>query len=206
MKSARTWIWIFLFGSLWGLNEVVTGEILFKDQVVAAAVWLAAWAFFILGVARGIMNKPGTSAAIGGIAALFKGLNAPPFYCHILAIVLLGVGFDLAATWLIKKDRSKLLRQALTGMVGAYGGSVLFALIITCVIRYEYWVADGGAKFINYILVDASLAAGVSAILVPLGYKLGPLGWAVLERHPRWSSVGAMAGLMLLWTLGRVAG
>lgn len=206
MKRARAWIWMFLFGSIWGLNEVVTGEILFRDQVVVAAVWLAAWAFFILGVARGIMNTPGTSAAIGGIAALFKLLNAPPYYCHLLAIVLLGVGFDLAATWLIRKDRPKLLRQALAGLAGAYGGFALFAVIITYVIRYEYWVADGGAKFINYILVDAGLAAAVSAFLVPLGYRLGSSGWSVLERHPRWSSVGAMAGLVLLWTLGRVAG
>jgi hypothetical protein len=206
MKSARTWVWLFFFGSIWGMNEVVTGEILFKDQVVLAAVWLAAVAIFILAVARGLVNRPGTSAVIGGLAAVFKLVNAPPFYCHLLAIFLLGVGFDLAATLLIKKDRQTLFRQGLTGIIGAYAGFSLFALIITYVIRYEYWTADGGAKFVNHILVDGSITAVVSALLVPLGYRLGSSGWAVLERHPRWSSLGAAAGLVLLWTLGRVTG
>ncbi|MFZ2052833.1 MAG: hypothetical protein WAU81_01430 [Candidatus Aminicenantales bacterium] len=206
MREIRTWAWLIFFGSLWGINEVVTGEILFQNQVFLASVWLAAWAFFILAAARGIINKPGTSSAIAGIAAAFKLVNAPPFYCHLLAIILLGVGFDAAATLLIKKGQKSFFLQGLAGILGAYGGFALFALIITYVIRYEYWIVGGTAKVINHILVDGSLAAAVSALLVPLGYKFGSSWWAILERHPRWSSLGAVAGLVLLWTLGRVTG
>jgi hypothetical protein len=206
MREVRTWVWLLFFGSLWGINEVITGEILFQNQVFLAAVWLSAWAFFILAAARGITNKPGTSVVIAGIAVAFKLVNAPPFYCHLLAIFLLGVGFDVAATLLIKRKPENFFRRALAGIAGAYGGFALFALIITYVIRYEYWVVGGGAKVINHILVDGSLAAVVSAFLVPIGYKFGSSGWAILERNPRWSSIGAAAGLVLLWTLGRMAG
>jgi hypothetical protein len=206
MRELRTWAWLLLFGSLWGINELVSGEILFQNQVFLAAVWLAAWAFFLLAAARGIVNRPGTSTAIAGIAVLYKLVNAPPFYCHLLGIFLMGIGFDVAATLLIKKGEKSVFREGLAGIIGAYAGFSLFALIITYVIRYEYWVADGGAKFLNHILVDGSLAAAVSALIVPLGYRFGSAGWNFLEKHPRWSSIGVAAGLVLLWTLGRVAG
>lgn len=206
MKGIRTWAWILFFGSLWGINEVLTGEILFRNQVLLASVWLAAWAFFILAVGRGIVNKPGTSILMAGIAAIFKLVNAPPFYCHLLAIFLIGVGFDIAATLLMKEGRRSAFRQALAGVLGAYGGFALFALTITYVIRYKYWVAGGAAKVLDHIFVAGSIAAAVSVFLVPLGYKIGSSGWQVLERYPRWSSIGATAGLVLLWTLVRIVG
>jgi hypothetical protein len=204
MKKIRTWAWILFFGSLWGMNELMTGEFLFRNQVLLASVWLAAWAFFILAVARGIANMPGTSALIAGIAAGFKLVNAPPFFCHLLAIFLIGVGFDVAASLLLKKGSRSAFRQGLAGVLGAYGGFALFALIITYVIRYKYWVAGGAPKVLEHIFVDGSFAAVVSAFLVPLGYRIGSFGWPALERHPRWSSVAAAAGVILLWTLGRV--
>ena len=204
MREIRTWAWILLFGSLWGINEVMTGEFLFHNQVFLASVWLAAWAFFILAVGRGVVNRPGTSALIAAIAAGFKLVNGPPFYCHLLAIFLLGVGFDLAASLVLKKESRAAFRQGLTGVLGAYGGFALFALIITYVIRYKYWVAGGSAKVLEHIFVDGSVAAIVSAFLVPLGYRIGSVGWPALERHPRWSSAAAAAGVIILWILGRM--
>jgi hypothetical protein len=206
MKALRTWAWILFFGSLWGINEVMTGEFLFRNQVFLASVWLAAWAFFILAVARGVVNLPGTSSVIAGIAAAYKLVNAGPFTCHLLGIFLIGVSFDLAASWLIKKESRSTFRQSLAGIIGGYAGFALFALIITYVIRYKYWVAGGAPKVIHHIFANGSVAAIVAAFLVPLGYKIGSAGWPALERHPRWSSVAAAAGVVLLWILGRVMG
>jgi hypothetical protein len=206
MKVIRTWAWILFFGSLWGINEVVTSETLFRNQTFLASVWLAAGAFFILAVARGVVNRPGTSVVIAGIAAGFKLVNASPFFCHLLGIFLLGVAFDAAASLLLRGGRKTALRHSLVGVFSAYSGFALFALIITYVIRYEYWVVGGPEKVINHIFASGSLAAGVAAFLVPLGYTLGCLGWSALEKHPLWSSAGAAAGLIILWTLGRVSG
>jgi hypothetical protein len=205
MKGSKTWLWLLFFGSLWGINEVVVGETLFRNEVLLGSVWLSAWAFFILAAARGIVNKPGTSALIAGIAALFRLANAPPFFCHFLAIFLLGVGFDVAASFLSKEGRKPALRHGLSGVLGAYGGYSLFSLIITYIIRYEYWGAGGAAKVLNYILVAGSLAAAVAAFLAPLGYKIGAYGWPVIEGHSRWASIGAAAGLVILWALGWMA-
>ncbi len=204
MRETRTLAWILLFGSLWGMNEVMTGEVLFRNQVFLSSVWLAAWAFFVLSVARGIANMPGTSAIIGAIAAGFRLVNGPPFYCHLLAIFLLGVGFDVAASLLLKKGTRSAFRQGLVGVLGAYGGYALFALIITYIVRYKYWVAGGSAKVLEYIFVDGSVAAVVLAFLVPLGYRAASIGWPALEKHPRWSSVAAAAGVIVLWILGQM--
>jgi hypothetical protein len=206
MKEIRTWIWILLFGSLWGINEVVTGESLFRNQTFLTSIWLAAGAFFILGVARGVVNRPGTSVVIAGIAAGFKLVNASPYFCHLLGIFLLGVAFDATASLLLKGREKAALRHSLVGVLSAYSGFALFALIITYIIRYEYWLIGGSAKVINHVFVSGSLAATVAAFLVPLGYRLGLVGWPALEKYPRWSFAGAAAGLILLWTLGRIMG
>ncbi len=206
MKRIRMWAWLLFFGSLWGINEVITGEILFRSQAFFASVWLAAGAFFILGVARGVVNKPGTSLVVGSIAAGFKLVNASPYFCHLLGIFLLGAAFEATASLLMREGRKSALRYSLAGVLGAYSGFALFALIITYVVRYGYWVGAGPVKVVSHIFANGSLAAAGAAFLVPLGYKLGSLGWPVLEKHPRLSSAGAAAGLTLLWTLGRMAG
>jgi hypothetical protein len=206
MKEIRTWAWLLFFGSLWGINEIVTGESLFRNQTFLTSVWLAAGAFFILAVARGVVNRPGTSVVIAGIAAGFKLVNASPYFCHLLGIFLLGVAFDAAASLLLRGRKKAALRHSLVGVLSAYSGFSLFALIITYVIRYQYWVMGGSAKVINHIFVSGSLAAAAAAFLVPLGYRLGLVGWPALEKYPRWSFAGAAAGLILLWTLGRITG
>ena len=84
MRNFKNWAWLFLFGSLWGINEVIFGKILFKDSMLFATVWLAAWAFFMLAIARGVLNKPGSSTVIGIFAVIFKLANTAPCFCHII--------------------------------------------------------------------------------------------------------------------------
>lgn len=88
VKSTRNWLWLLLFGSLWGAMEVVGGEVLHRNGVPQASVFLTAWALFVLAVSRGVLNRPGTSSAVGALAALYKLANAAPFFCHLLGIFL----------------------------------------------------------------------------------------------------------------------
>lgn len=51
----KPFVWLLLFGSLWGMSEVVLGG-LFDEIIVAfPSVWLNAWALFVLAIARGII-------------------------------------------------------------------------------------------------------------------------------------------------------
>ena len=206
MRDIKNWAWFLLFGSLWGLSEVAGGGILYAVEVPSASIFLAAWALFILAVARGLVNKPGSSTVIGAVATLFKLVNASPFICHLLGIFMLGLAFDIAATLLGRSERRFSFRNMLTGIVSAYGGYALFALSITYVIRYDMWAQGGWPKVAHHIFVSGSIAALVAAAVVPVGYYLGAGSLSLQAKRPRWLYAGTMAGVVLLWILGRFAG
>ena len=204
MKNFKDWAWLLVFGSLWGIMEVIGGEAFFKNNVPFASVWLTAWALFLLGAGRSVVNKPGTSTVIGATASLFKLAYAAPYYCHLLGIFFIGLVFDIAATAWLKNPKRFSLRTALTGIVTAYGGYALFAVMITYVARYAPWVAGGTPKVLHHIFVGGSLAALASLLMVPLGLAAGASGEAAAERRPRWATAGALVALAVLWTLGRL--
>jgi len=204
MKDLKTWVWLLAFGSLWGIMEVVGGEAFFKNNVPRASVWLSAWAFFVLGMARGIINKPGTSSVVGATAALFKLANAAPYFCHLLGIFFIGMVFDIAASLWLKNEKKYSLRTALTGIVTAFGGYTLFAVFITYIFRYRPWVAGGTPKVLNHIFIGGSLASLAAIVLIPLGLKVGMSGETASTRKPRWATAAAFIAIVVLWTLGRI--
>ena len=168
MKGTKGWMWVLFFGSLWGISEVAGGVLLYGNFITHSSIILAAFAFFILAIARGIINKPGSSVMIGTIAMLFKLINAGPFICHLLGIFMLGAAFDIFASFLMKKERKISWRSILTGSISAYSGYALFALTITYIVQYKYWIAVGLPKVLNHIFVSGSIAALLAAVVVPL--------------------------------------
>lgn len=206
MKSAKNWIWLLLFGSLWGVVEVVVGEFLFDKGVPFASVWLTAWAFLMLAAARGVLNEPGSSSVVGAVASLYKLAFAAPYFCHLLGIFFLGMAFDIFASLLLKNKRAQVWRRSFTGALSAYTGYALFALVITYVARYRPWVAGGLPKVVHHIFVGGGYAALACLAVVPAGDWIGEKGWAALARHPRWAFAGALAVTIIVWTLGGLAG
>ena len=206
MKNYKNWLWFLLFGSLWGLSEVIVGEGLWAKSLPYTSVLLSAWALLMLAMGRGIVNVPGSSTAIGAFAALFKLVNAAPFFCHLLGIFALGIAFDVAATLLMKKTRKFSFRSLLTGVISVYGGYALFALLITYIIRYDVWTQGGLPKVLNHIFVSGSYAALTGLVAVPLGFWVGINGEVFAERRPRWAYAGAIVALVVIWALGRIVG
>jgi len=206
MEKFRPLIWVLLFGSIWGISEAVGGDALYTANIPLTSVWLSTWALFLLAFARAQNNRPGTSSAIAGIAALFRLVNAGPFICHLLGIFLLGVAFDLAATLLLKSKKKIFLRGGWTGILGAYGGYAFFALIITYVVQYEIWVTGGWPKVTEHIFVNGSLTALVSAFLVPLGYRLSQKEKTSKVFHSQWATSSALVLVFFLWIVGRLTG
>lgn len=205
IKRLSTLIWLLFFGSLWGLSEVVVGEALYEADIPRASVWLSVWGIFILASCRGLINKPGTSVVVGGIAAIFRLVNTA-FACHFFGVFLIGAAFDLAASCLMKKGSQAGWRGGLTGLLSAYGGNALFALIFTTIIRDEFWVKGGLPKVFDHVLVSGSFLAILSSFLVPVGFRLGLKARALLDNQPRWAYSSLVVFIFLFWTLGRLAG
>jgi len=207
MHNIQKWAWLLFFGSLWGLSEVVGGGLLYAADIPRASIFLGVWALFLLATARGLLDRPGSSTLIAGVAALFKLVNAGPFICHLLGIFLLGAAFDAAASIWSRSSLSSTLRRILTGITAAYGGYALFALSITYLIRYEYWAEVGWPKVSQYIFVSGSLTALLAALVVPAGCLLSSRVLSGLRvRPPRWLYAGTLAATALFWILGRFSG
>ncbi len=199
-------MWLFLFGSIWGMNEVFLGEILYRGEVQNSSVILTVMALFILSISRAMINKPGSSALIGIFAALFRLANTAPSYCHLLGIFVLGLIFDVFATLLIKTDEKAPLKWGLTGAMSAFGNNALFALLITYVFRYEYWAAGGFSKVSHHIFISGSISALLAAFFVPLGFLIGQNGGLFVMRRPHWSYAGTILGSIALWTVALFLG
>jgi hypothetical protein len=206
MKGNKSWMWLLFFGSLWGISEVAGGGILYRINISHSSIILSAWAFFILAVARGIINKPGSSVMIGTIAMLFKLINAAPFICHLLGIFMLGAAFDIFASFLMKKERKISWRSILTGSISAYSGYALFALTITYIVQYKYWIAVGLPKVLNHIFASGSIAALLAAVVVPLGFMVGLKSESLSSRNPRWLYAGTLASIVIFWIVGQFTG
>ena len=204
MNKFNNWLWILLFGSLWGVSEVVVGEALFGNRVPYASVWLTTWAFFVLAAGRGILNKPGSSAAIGAVTVIFKLATASPFFCHLLAIFILGLTFDVFSTLLMRNERNIFWKSSVSGVFGIYSGRALFALAGTYIIHWEFWTAGGVKNIIGHVLVGGSIAALLALMVVPLGYWIGVNWGTKVEFSHRWAFACMIATLTFLWTLGSI--
>lgn len=207
MKAGRHAVWLLFFGALWGMNEVVAGGIYYSEDRAQGSLWLVAFALFVLASARAVLPYPGTSTALGAVVALFKLVNGDPFFCHLLGIFCMGLAFDLVATLVLKEGRARIpriFRAGLAGLFSVYLGHGLFALLITYVFRYEFWVSEGISKVLHHAFVAGSLAGLAAACSGVLGFEAGRKvkDYAVLR--PQWIYAGAVVASMILWALGSI--
>jgi len=198
MKRNILWT-VVIFGTLWGLSEAMLGGWLYAHDVPYASVPLTVIGLGLLCVARALCDRPGTSAAIGAVAMLFKFLNLPFFACHIAAIFLLGASFDLCVSLVPRRGRVPAVAA------GVYLGYLSFGLIITYVFRYSRWPEGGMMKILHYVGVGGSMAAVASAALSPLWFALGRRMREELRRMPtvteRWTAAAASLGAVAVWVL-----
>lgn len=160
---------ILFFGSLWGVCEASLGGFLYSIPSLSASIPLTIIAFMILTIAKIYFPFRWSATFIGSIAMLYKFLNTPFFACHILGIFLLGLSYDLVLNFL------KIKSKAVAGLVATYLGYILFALTITYIFRYHYWIQGGVPKILRYVGISGSLAALGNFAAVPLSFHFGQL-------------------------------
>ena len=191
---------VLFFGGLWGVSEAVLGDALYRADVPYASVPLTAIGFVVMTVARVYYLQKGTSTLIAACAMLYKFLNVPFFACHLLGILLTGMYFDLFFSVLRIKSRS------LSAAAATYLSYALFALLMTYIFRYEYWVQGGLTKVLSHVGISGSMAALACAILVPVSFHLSEQFRAIsrnpfrLKLHIVPSSIFAVT--MGLWIFG----
>ncbi|MBU0753503.1 MAG: hypothetical protein KJ645_00080 [Planctomycetes bacterium] len=170
---ARHWIGLLGFGLLWGLYELLAGSAFYKVHLPLSPVLLSIWALGVLACARGCWNARGSSTGIALVAAAIKALGSGGFFCHLLAIVLMGLAFDLAATFLLRSHGRTLWRTVWVGASSAYLGHALFAVTASLFFRNADWLVKGGMDPYHHIVTVGGLSALGALIVVPFGFKIG---------------------------------
>jgi len=201
MKKQQILAVLFLSG-VWGLSEALIGGWMYSAGMrQAPAIILTVAAMGVMAIAKRYAPAAGSAIIVAALAMLYKFLNQPFFACHLLAILLLGVSFEIV--YAAAKGRGK----PIIGLLATYAGFAVFATMMT-VLGYNNWT---WSKAMNYVGVSGSIAAAFSAAAVPLAdllaqrlqdqptRRLAIPNWAVLSA----ASAGAWAfavvrGLMVI--------
>ena len=153
---------VLFFSALWGLSEAIFGGVLYTKYVPLASIPLTVIGLVVLTLARGYFRQGGVATTIAACAMLYKFLNTPFFACHLLAILLLGICYDVFFT------RSLIKNSSLCAAVVVYTSYAAFALLVAYIFRFSYWVEGGILKVLFHILAEGTIAAGLCAVMVPL--------------------------------------
>jgi len=160
---------VLFFSALWGLAEAVFGRFLYSHSIPHPSVYLTRIGFSVLTIASGYLPFTGAATAIAALAMLHKFLNI---------LLLLGICYDIFFNVL------KIKNQSVSAALAVYAGYGSFALAITYVFRYSYWIEAGLSKVINHIAIGGTLAALGCAVAVPLSFRFAQ--W--LQTKKAWSA------------------
>jgi hypothetical protein len=199
---------IILFGSIWGGLEALGIDVMRKVGFPSSSPILALIGILILAIARMVVRKPGSTLAIGVVAAGIKLLGLSQiFFCQIFAVVAQAAVFDLVFSLVERKDWfSRPIRLGLVGLVGSYVNYTLFSLSQAYIFSNPYWSERGISGLFSWIFTQGSYAAALSFLGIIIGVNLGK---KVAPAFSRWQQIGEKAysrGLLLIslgfWLLG----
>ena len=199
---------IILFGSIWGGLEALGIDVMRKVGFHSSSPILALIGILILATARMVVRKPGSTLAIGVIAAGIKLLGLSQiFLCQIFAVVAQAAVFDLAFSLAERRDwLSRPIHLGLVGLVGSYVNYMLFSLSQAYIFTNPYWAERGLSRLASWVFSQGSYAAMLSVLGIIAGVNLGR---KIAPAFSRWQAIGEKAfnrGLLLVslgfWLLG----
>jgi hypothetical protein len=199
---------IILFGSIWGGLEALGIDVMRKVGFHSSSPILALMGILILATARMVIRKPGSTLAIGVIAAGFKFLGlSQVFFCQIFAVVAQAAVFDLAFSWCEKKGwLARPIHLGLMGLVASYVNYTIFSFSQAYVFANPYWTERGLSGLVKWVFTEGSYAAILSFLGIIIGVGLGR---KIAPALTRWQAIGEKAyirGLLLVslsfWLLG----
>ncbi|MDD4215389.1 MAG: hypothetical protein PHR81_11325, partial [Bacteroidales bacterium] len=103
MRLRKDFLWLIMFGTLAGLNETVLGSMHIPNK----SVILSTITLVLFAAARYLFRAKGTTLLVAGVAVLFKLNDVGVCGCRPEALIMLGIGFELFASLMIKKDTEK---------------------------------------------------------------------------------------------------
>lgn len=182
---------IILFGSMWGGLEALGISIMRSFDFSFKSPFLAATGILILGAARMIMPRKGSTVLMGLVAAAFKFLTLPQIlFCQVMAVALQGAVMDLAFSYAENRKLSGWLSLGAVGALAMYVNYSLFSLVETYLVLNPFWVDKGFSGVLNYTFLEGTAAAILCFVFINLGFGLGRF---LAPSFNQWQAVKAKA-------------
>ncbi len=205
-------IGILVFGSLWGLAEVVIGGGLATTSFPYRAGLLTGIGIAIMGIALALHKKPVMLIGIGLMAVLVKLLAVPILHISVMckansaiAVFTESVALALVASLFIgalsKSIHARMGTGALAAIIAAVGFCFIGIHAAPC--NYLLSFTPGG-----FIITEGLIWAAFSACLLPpaylLGEKLALKTSLVTTRRPLYYATSAVV-ICLCWGISAIA-
>jgi len=172
---------ILVLGSLWGLSEVVLGGAMGAAGLPYRAGILTGIGIGIAGIAAGAFRKPFMPAGIALVAVSCKQLVVPILHVSVmckanscLAVMLEGLALAGVVSLAGRKLDRGYLAQIAGGVSAALLASAAFYFTGMRVAPCQYLLSfnrPGG--LVAFVAVEGLVWAAFSALLFPVGYRLG---------------------------------
>ncbi len=209
MDKKKLILGIILFGSIWGGLEALGISIMRAFDFSFKSPFLAAAGILILGAARIMIPRKGSTFLMGLVAAGFKFLTLPQIlFCQVAAVALQGAVMDLAFSYAEKRGLSKWFSLGMVGALAMYLNYALFSLLETYVVLNPFWVDKGFSGVLNYTLLEGSAAAALCFFCINLGFGLGR---SLAPSFDQWQAlktkaynIGTAVAALSCWVLGFV--
>jgi len=200
---------IILFGSIWGGLEALGISIMRTFDFSFKSPFLAATGILILGAARMMIPRRGTTFLMGLVAAGFKFLTLPQIlFCQVAAVAVQAAVMDLAFSYAEKRGLSKWFSLGTVGVFAMYLNYSLFSLLQTYVVLNPFWVDKGFSGVLNYTLLEGSVAAALCFFCINLGFGLGrslaPSFDQLQALKAKAYNIGTAVAALACWILGFV--
>lgn len=175
MNRMKLFAAILVFGSFWGLSEVLIGSSLHNMGLPSGAIMSGIFALTILVLSRMIFRQTGMQLGIGFIAGALRMFN-PFIGCHLcsaIAIVAEGALFELI--WYKLSFDSEYLEkpymQASMGIITAYvlfvGGHIVTQILTPIVAGATFYVQNL-IVFMPRIIAGGLLPAITGGVVLPI--------------------------------------
>lgn len=166
---------ILLFGSLWGVSEVIIGSALDETGLPSGAIMTGLFAMTFLFMSRMLFRKPGMQLGMGLVAGGLRMFN--PFVgCHLCsAIAIMAEGAIFEIIWykisFDLKDLKTPLIQGSIGLISAYFmfiGAYIVTQILTPIVAGATFYVENLVVLMPKILSNGLIPAIIGSIMVPV--------------------------------------
>jgi len=200
---------IVFFGSVWGGMEALAIRVMESLNSPFKSPFLIAMGIFVLGTARIIFPRQGSTFFMGLVAAGFKFLSLPNIlFCQIAAVAIQGLVLEGVFSYVQKRKLSNWLPLSWLVVLAVYLNNVFFVLSQIYVVPNPFWMGKGSSGILTFIFLEGSAAAVLGIIFLNLGFALGK---AISPAFERWQvdkartlRIAFLAASLGFWLLGFV--